>query len=50
MQIPETKGERVAKGPEIQSTAYTHPINMWKVNIGIAENLNFVQIGDYWSD
>jgi hypothetical protein len=23
---------------------------MWKVNIGMTENMNFAQIGDYYSD
>jgi hypothetical protein len=42
VQVPETKGERVVEGPKIESTAYTRPIKMQKVNIRTIENPKFV--------
>ena len=47
VQVLETEGEQAVEGPDIESAMYTHPINMWKVNIGMTKNPNFVQIRDY---
>jgi hypothetical protein len=50
VQVPETEGKCVVEGIDLESVAYTQPINMRKVNIGTTENTKFAQIGDYWSD
>jgi hypothetical protein len=46
VKVPKIEGERVVEGPELESTMYTQPINMWKVNIGTPKNSKFAQIGD----
>jgi hypothetical protein len=35
VQIPETEGELVVEGPEIESATYRQPIKTWKLNIGM---------------
>jgi hypothetical protein len=50
VKVPEIEGEGVVEGPEIEYVSYTQPINTLKVNIGMIENPNFAQIGDYWND
>jgi hypothetical protein len=50
VQVPETKGEHVVEGPELESPVYTQLINTQKVNASMIENPNFTQIGYYWSD
>jgi hypothetical protein len=50
VQVPETEGERIVEGPELESTTYAQPLKTQKVNIGTEENPKFAQIGDYWSD
>jgi hypothetical protein len=50
VQIHETKIAQVVEGPDLASVAYTQPIKMHKVNIGMIENPKFAQIGDYWND
>jgi hypothetical protein len=50
VEVPDTEGEHVVEGTNIESIMYTQPINMRKVNIGTRKNQKFAQIGDYWSD
>jgi hypothetical protein len=50
VQIPETEGARAVEWLELAYAAYTQPIKIKKVNIGILENPKFVQICDYWND
>jgi hypothetical protein len=47
IQVSKIEGECAIEGPNLEFVAYTHPINMWKLNIGMIENLKFAQIGDY---
>jgi hypothetical protein len=41
VQVPKTEGEHVVEGPNLESVAYTQPINTRKVNIGTTENPKF---------
>jgi len=40
-EVPETEGEGIVQGAYLEPVAYTQPINMWKVNIGMTKNLMF---------
>jgi hypothetical protein len=50
VQVPETEGERIVVGPELESDAYVNPLRVPKVNIGMKEKPKFMNIGDYWND
>jgi hypothetical protein len=41
LKVPETEGERIVEGLELESIAYTQPIKMKKVNIGMTKNPKF---------
>jgi len=33
-QVPETEGEQIVEGPELESTIYPQLVKTWKFNIG----------------
>jgi hypothetical protein len=45
--IPEIKGENIVEGPQLETTVYAKPLKTRKVNIGIEDKPNFVNIGYY---
>ncbi len=48
--IPKTKGHRVAEGPSKELSFIGRPTKIKKVNIGTAEVPKLANIGDYWDD
>jgi hypothetical protein len=47
LQVPETEGERIVEGRDIEFVVYPNPLKMHKVNIGIEDNPKFTNVGDY---
>jgi len=47
VKIPEIEGVRIVEGPDLESTIHANPFKTCKVNIGIEDNPNFMNIGDY---
>ena len=35
IKVPETKGEHVVEGPELESVAYAQPLNTLNLNVGV---------------
>jgi hypothetical protein len=52
LNIKETVGIREIQDttPSHTSSTYTHPLKLWKVNIGSEEHPKIASIGDYWDE
>jgi hypothetical protein len=44
------EGEREVEGPYMESEAFSAPVKVKKVNIGMNDNPKMVSIGDYWDE
>jgi hypothetical protein len=50
IQIIDIEGEREVGGPSLELEAFSTPIKVKKVNIGMNENPKMESIGDYWDE
>ena len=48
--IPETKGSRDVKAPDMPTDPMNQPLKIRRVNIGIEDNPNFTDVKDYWDE
>jgi hypothetical protein len=44
LKIPETEGECIVEGPELESSEYAKPLRMCKMDIGTKDNPKFTKI------